>query len=176
MALTSTLKATTLFNLNMSTLPSTQSSNSSSNSNSSSPNPSIVFLAQVSSDYPQFNFRPSTRFRFRPPATIYYDSSVASHFNLLLLHELSHALLGHFSFASLAERLQCERDAWQKTAQLCQEYRLPYDSAYAEANLDTYRDWLHQKTRCKTCGSTCLELDQHQLFCPFCQKTIKISR
>lgn len=149
-------------------LPSTPSSDSKLSSTTSS-----AFLAQVSSDYPQFNFRASARFRFRPPLTIYYDPSEDAHFALLLLHELAHALLGHFSFASLAERLQCERDAWQKTAQLCKQYRLPYDPVYAEANLDTYRDWLYQKTRCKTCGSTCLELDHNRLFCPFCQKIIK---
>ena len=130
----------------------------------------LAFLSSLEETYPDFTFRPGHKFLFRPPKSIYYLES-DENFRLLLLHELAHALLGHFSFSRSLERLQIERDAWEKTRELCNLHSVPFDEALAEAELDTYRDWVHQKTLCKTCGLTCLEVNSESLFCPFCQKT-----
>lgn len=130
----------------------------------------LDFLESLKSTYPDFTFRPGRKFLFRPPKSIRYLES-DENFRLLLLHELAHALLGHFTFSRSLERLEIERDAWEKTRKLCEIHHVPFDESLAEAELDTYRDWVHQKTLCKTCGSTCLEVNSESLFCPFCQRT-----
>ena len=131
------------------------------------------FLSLVKSSYPDFSFRPGKKFLFRPKRSIFYQTSLApgENFRLLLLHELSHALLGHFSYDTALSRLKIERDAWAKTRLLCKEFSVPFDASFAEDNLDTYRNWVHKKTLCPTCQHTCLELDGERLFCPFCEKT-----
>lgn len=129
----------------------------------------LAFLETIQTSYPEYNFHPGQKFLFRPPKTINYLES-DDNFRLLLLHELAHALLGHFSYQKSLERLQIERDTWEKTRELCKFYSIPFDETLAEAELDTYRDWVHQKTLCKTCGLSCLEVSSESLYCPFCQK------
>ncbi|MBR2695430.1 hypothetical protein IKE86_00760 [Candidatus Saccharibacteria bacterium] len=134
----------------------------------------LAFLDNLKSAYPNFSFKPGRKFLFRPPKSIFYLES-NENFRLLLLHELAHALLGHFTFNRSLERLTIERDAWAKTRELCETHGVTFDESLAETELDTYRDWVHQKTLCKTCGATCLEISSESLFCPFCQKIIKRS-
>ena len=131
----------------------------------------LAFLESLKSSYPDFSFRPGRKFLFRPPKSIYYLED-NENFRFLLLHELAHALLGHFSFDTSLERLKLERDAWEKTRVLCSELSVPFLDSLAEAELNTYRDWHHQKTLCKTCGLSCLEVSSESLYCPFCQKLI----
>lgn len=130
----------------------------------------LAFLDTLKSTYSDFTFKSGRKFLFRPPKSIFYLES-NENFRFLLLHELAHALLGHFSFSRSLERLEIERDAWEKTRELCELHNVAFDESLAEAELDTYRDWVHQKTLCKTCGQTCLEVSSESLFCPFCQKT-----
>ncbi|MBR3320251.1 hypothetical protein IKG20_03035 [Candidatus Saccharibacteria bacterium] len=137
-------------------------------------NKNTSFLESIKTAYPKFSFLPGRKFLFRPPKTIYYLES-NENFRFLLLHELSHAVLGHFTFEKSLERLQLERDAWEKTRELCKTYDVPFDESLAEEELDTYRDWVHKKTLCKTCGLTCLEVSPESLYCPFCQKFYKKS-
>lgn len=134
----------------------------------------LAFLDSLKKTYPEFTFHPGRKFLFRPQKSIYYLEA-DENFRLLLLHELAHALLGHFSYQKSLERLQIERDAWEKTRQLCKIHNVTFDEDVAEAELNTYRDWVHQKTLCKTCGLTCLEVSSESLYCPFCQKTYKRS-
>ncbi|MBR5389409.1 hypothetical protein IK146_02525 [Candidatus Saccharibacteria bacterium] len=134
----------------------------------------LAFLNMLQESYPDYVFKPGRKFLFRPPKSIYYLES-DENFRLLILHELAHALLGHYTFDRSLERLQIERDAWAKTRELCQLHSIPYDDNLAETELNTYRDWVHQKTLCKRCGLSCLEVSSESLYCPFCQKFYKKS-
>lgn len=73
----------------------------------------LAFLDSLKTAYPNFVFRPGRKFLFRPPKFIYYLEA-DDNFRFLLLHELAHALLGHFSYQKSLERLQIERDAWER--------------------------------------------------------------
>ena len=132
----------------------------------------LAFLETLKTYFPNFSFKPGRKFLFRPKKSIFYLED-NENFRLLLLHELSHALLGHFSYETSLERIKIERDAWGKTRSLCKTYGVPFSEEFAETELNSYRDWLHQKTLCKTCGLTCLEINSESLYCPFCQKTYK---
>ena len=133
-----------------------------------------TFLKMIIEAYPNLTFKPGRKFLFRPPKSIHYLET-DENFRFLLLHELAHALLGHYTFDRSLERLQIERDAWAKTRELCCLYSIPFDDNLAEAELNTYRDWVHQKTLCKHCGLSCLEVSSESLYCPSCQKFYKKS-
>ena len=125
-----------------------------------------LFL-QIQHDFNLFNFKPGKKFLFRPPKTIILgpDEPLAS---LLLLHELSHALLGHKSFVTDIERIKMESDAWAKTRELADKYNIVPDEEFIENQLDTYRDWLHTKSKCKKCGLTRYQTRDGVYHCPFC--------
>lgn len=130
------------------------------------------FLGRVKGAYPQFCFKAGRKFMFRPRRTIIYEEIAGEEFKLLLLHELGHATLGHFSFKTAVERLAKERDAWEKTRELAEGFGVEFDEEMAQGNLDTYREFLHQKTLCPECGLSTLEIGTEKLFCPGCQREI----
>lgn len=114
-------------------------------------------------------------------------------FALQTLHELGHALSHHKDYTTHIKRLKIESEAWevaktvlenyQKTAKTLQgsndpnekfdgknlENILPeWNQDYVEDCLDTYRDWLHAKSKCKKCGQTRYQTKDGKYHCPFC--------
>ena len=122
---------------------------------------------QLKLDFPEFNFKDGPKFLWRPPKTIVFGPAEENDY-LLALHELGHALSGHTSFDTDIRRLKIESEAWNKARDLCQKYNIEYDEDFAEAQLDTYRNWLHTKSKCKTCGLTCYQTPNGKYHCPHC--------
>lgn len=126
------------------------------------------FLKQLKSDYPQFTFKQGKKFAFRPPKTLIFSDQPQPNYALLALHELGHALCGHRRYHTHVERIKLESEAWEAAQGLCKRYHIPYDEDFAQSQLDTYRDWLHQKSLCKTCGLTRYQTPDGHYHCPLC--------
>lgn len=123
--------------------------------------------AKLRIDYPQFSFKPAEIFRWSPSdTTIYYVESLDIP---SLLHELSHALLGHSRYTKDIELIQMERDAWHysKTT-LALKYGLGIDNDTSENALDTYRDWLHARSICPECATTGIQSQKNTYKCISC--------
>ena len=88
---------------------------------------------------------------------------------LLLLHEVGHALSGCYDFRTEIGRLKIEVIAWEKAKELCETYKIAIDDELIESELDTYRDWLHQKSRCPDCGLTRFQTPDGAFHCPKCE-------
>lgn len=141
-----------------------------------------TFLAKVKADYPEYRFVPGKRFSFRPPKTIVFpqhrdllDDTTntksdidRSFFPLLLLHEIGHAISQKFIFDTEIERLRIETIAWEEARKLCSRYGVEYDTELVQTELDSYRDWLHQKSRCPECGLTRFQTPDGAWHCPKC--------
>lgn len=125
-------------------------------------------LEQVKLDYPDFRFISGKKFAFRPSRTIVFEPK-SSNWELLLLHELSHAILGHRSFSVDVQRLKMESDAWEKAKELAKKYDVEINDEFIQTELDTYRDWLHKKSRCPVCGLTRFETPDGVYHCPRCE-------
>ena len=132
-----------------------------------------LFLEKIISLYPNFTFRSGQKFKFRQQKTIYYSLSETDNFPILLLHELAHANLGHYSFETNLERLKIESAAWEETKNLCQKFNLSFSDDFAKTELDTYRDWLHQKSLCRNCGLIRFETSDGNYHCPRCELLLK---
>ncbi|MBQ2660046.1 hypothetical protein IJF86_01320 [Candidatus Saccharibacteria bacterium] len=124
-------------------------------------------LEKVKQSYPNFTYKTGAKFAFRPPKTIIIGP-YEPHSELVLLHELGHAIINKNSFKTDVERLKIESIAWEKAKSLCQEFNQEFDSDFAESELDSYRDWLHQKSTCKKCGLTRFETTDGKYHCPHC--------
>ena len=128
----------------------------------------LRFLDKVKTDFPDLRFRKGRKFAFRPPRTIVVGPD-EPRAELLLLHELGHATLEHRDFETDVERLRMEMEAWEKARELASRYGVEYDEELVQMELDTYRDWLHQKSRCPKCGLTRFETPGGQYHCPRCE-------
>lgn len=93
-------------------------------------------------------------------------------YRLQILHEVGHAILEHEFYQADVERLKMERAAWEKARELCLKYQgefgVEYDENFVEEALDSYRDWLHVKSRCPRCGVTRFQDRKGRYFCPEC--------
>ena len=127
-----------------------------------------TFLARVKTDFPSLRFRVGRKFAFRPPKTIILPENVSECSPLLLLHEIGHALSGKFDFSTEIGRLKIEVLAWEKARELCGVYGVEIDEDLIQGELDTYRDWLHQKSRCPKCGLTRFQTPDGVFHCPKC--------
>ena len=124
-------------------------------------------ISKIQADYPNFIVRAGKKFAFRPPKTIIFEDVVDG--GLLLLHELGHALLGHRDFKTCPERLKMEVAAWEKAKELAAVYGVEIDEDLIQEELDTYRDWLHTKSRCPKCGLTRYQTPDGVYHCPKCE-------
>jgi hypothetical protein len=120
----------------------------------------VQLLHRVKQDYQSFNFTAGTAFSWSPSKqTITYkttDNEIAA---WSLLHELAHALLDHRSYETDFELLLLEVAAWEKAKELANNYAIQIDEDHVQDCIDTYRDWLYQRSTCPTCTNTSLQQD-----------------
>ena len=127
------------------------------------------FFQRVISGFPEYRFRFGRKFAFRPPKTIMIGPSEAFS-ELLFLHELGHAILKHKYFRMDVTRLKMENSAWEEAKKLAFKYDIEVDEEIIQDELDTYRDWLHKKSRCPDCGLTRFQTPDGRYHCPRCSE------
>lgn len=126
------------------------------------------FLQRLKENYPEFRFIEGSKFAFRPPKTIVLGPPEPFS-ELLALHEVSHAILKHKTFRMDIERLKMESEAWEKAQELAARYNIEIDENLIQVELDTYRDWLHNKSKCRACGLTRFQTPDGTYHCPRCE-------
>lgn len=143
-----------------------------------------AFLQKLISDYAQFRFCLNQKrfsFRYCEPKSTIFIGPPKPFFALQALHELGHALSRHKDYTTHVKRLKIESEAWEVAKTVLEKYQeqaktdqdlakiLPkWNQAYVEGCLDTYRDWLHAKSKCKNCGQTRYQTKDGKYHCPFC--------
>ena len=127
-----------------------------------------AFLDRIKRDYPNFRFVEGRKFAFRPPRTIVMGPD-ETNWRMLLLHEVGHAICGHKTFNMDVKRIKMEVEAWEKAREIAKDYEASLNEDFIEEELDTYRDWLHQKSRCPICGLTRFQTPDSQYHCPSCE-------
>jgi hypothetical protein len=134
-------------------------------------------LLRLQQDYPEVNFAVGDIFSWSSrKQTVSYPLEPNEHAVWSLLHEMGHALLGHTTYQTDFELVKLEAAAWDKAAQLGKKYGHIIDVDHIQDCLDTYRDWLHQRSACPTCNITSLQRDMHTYCCYNCNTQWRVSR
>ena len=128
------------------------------------------FIHKIIKDYPQFKFAPGPQEHWSPKANTitYSESEPLDELRYGLLHELAHALLGHNSYNSDFELLKLESEAWDLAVKIGKKYKIKLDPDHIQDCLDTYRDWLHRRSQCPTCGMHVLQKSSNSYKCFNC--------
>ena len=125
------------------------------------------YYVLIMAHFPDFRFKSGKKFAYHPPKTIVMGPPEPRS-ELLLLHEVSHATLHHSSYLTDVERLRIESEAWDHARTLADELKIPFDTDFAESHLDSYRDWLHNRSLCPHCHITRYQTPDGHYHCPSC--------
>jgi hypothetical protein len=136
-----------------------------------------AFVAQIAKDYPQFKFEPGEQEHWSPKTNTitYSEAEELDELRYGLLHELAHAVLEHNTYQSDFELLKLESQAWELATKIGKKYGLKLDQDHIQDCLDTYRDWLHRRSKCPTCGVHVLQKDSQTYKCFNCSTSWKVS-
>lgn len=139
--------------------------------------PLITLLVdRLQEDYPNIHFAEGDDFHWSPSSkTVTYiqDSRGKEAF---LLHELSHALLGHEGYKKDISLIEMERDAWQYAKDiLSQQYVQVISDDNIEDALDSYRDWLHARSTCPNCQATGVQTKKDEYRCLACRTKWRVN-
>lgn len=85
-----------------------------------------------------------------------------------LLHEFSHALLRHTTYRQDIDLIKMERAAWDNALSIASDYGVAISDDVIESAIDTYRDWLHNRSLCPNCGAAGVQVDDDQYSCISC--------
>lgn len=134
----------------------------------------ISLIKKLRVDYPQFVYKKASGFLWsHSEHTIYYTCKNDD--CTLLLHELSHALLNHTDYERDIELIAIERDAWDKSKEVAANYGVIIDDDYVQSNLDTYRNWLHNRSTCPSCKATGLQTKKYIYKCLACSNQWRVN-
>lgn len=103
-----------------------------------------------------------------------YDAT-DSHAQILLLHEVGHALLNHQNYDHDIHLLEMERAAWDKAQSFSLDFGIIIDTKMVEDALDTYRDWLHARSLCPQCSSTGVQTTTNVYMCLACHHVWRVN-
>jgi hypothetical protein len=124
-------------------------------------------IKNLKSDFPQFVFKKASSFLWsHSDNTIYYTEKKDDY--RFLFHELSHALLNHADYGRDIELVVMEREAWDKAKSVALNYDVDIDDDYIQLNLDTYRDWMHERSTCPKCGANGVQIKKKNYKCLAC--------
>jgi hypothetical protein len=85
-----------------------------------------------------------------------------------LLHEAAHAYLEHTVYKNDFELLKMEVAAWEEAKIFSLKIKIKIDEDHIQDCLDTYRDWLHRRSTCPTCGNAGLQQTRRTYHCHNC--------
>lgn len=136
-------------------------------------------LNKLKSQLPDINFVEAASFYWSPQtSTIYLNSGALekAEGQWALLHEASHAVLGHQSYETDVRLLMLEVEAWQEASVLGKKLGFAIDEDHIQTCLDTYRDWLYARSTCPTCALNSLQVDETTYVCLNCSTRWSVSQ
>lgn len=133
-------------------------------------------LDRLKQDFPNLTFVSADDFWWSAANRTVYIDSQAENNQILTLHELSHALLGHIDYDRDIELLKLERDAWEyaKTT-LSKKYNVPIDEEIIQDHLDTYRHWIYARSRCPQCSTNGIQMKERIYECISCNHKWRVN-
>lgn len=134
-------------------------------------------LSSLKRDHPEIIFTAGKSFRWSPHdnQVTYNPSTEEQNGSWALLHEVGHALLHHSEYNSDFELLKLEVAAWEKAEQIQSKYSVKVDPEHIQSCLDTYREWLYQRSSCPTCNNTCLQTSLSEYRCFNCHSVWNVT-
>lgn len=127
-------------------------------------------VTKLRADYPALQFQAASESRWsHSEHTVYYIDRKGPAPKYELMHELGHAINNHSRYRQDIELITLELEAWETTESLAPSYGINIPREFAESHLDSYRDWLHARSRCPRCDQAGIQERQTGVYrCLLC--------
>ena len=133
-------------------------------------------LESVELAFPDLTFTAGEQFEWQPAESVIVYDLDDPLFEARLLHEIGHATLNHSSYDRDVDLIAMERDAWQAARmQLAPQFKADIPGDVIHHDMDTYRDWLHERSTCPHCGSNGIQIKKRDYKCVTCLKTWRVN-
>ncbi len=136
-------------------------------------------MKEIIIQYPNINFAQGSCFVWSPKrSTVFFneDESNTQKGRLALLHEIGHAELDHSDYDSDIGLLNMEIDAWDFAVEKAYEFGVRVDEEHIDRCLETYRIWLHKRSRCPECSFHGIQQKSDEYFCFMCSYNWRVAR
>lgn len=131
-------------------------------------------LKKLRKDHPSLTFEAGEEFRWAPSSRkVYFAKGVDD--PVTLLHETAHGILGHTDYRGDVELLHIERQAWNEAIELGKSYGVDISEELIEDALDTYRNWLHERSLCPNCHQNGVQQTRNTYICLVCNQRWKVN-
>lgn len=131
-------------------------------------------IIRLLEDYPMIKFVSSNNFSWsKDNLTLNYVDNYLLW--PMIIHEIAHYELKHSSYDNAIHLLQIERDAWTKANEIAIRYNLSIDENIIEDSLDSYREWLHTRSKCTNCEAIGIETNKNIYRCVQCDNMWKVN-
>ena len=134
---------------------------------------------EIIAAYPEQRFLPAGYFAYDASEDIVnYDPGLLRRNSgkLALLHEISHAMLGHFHYRFDFELFAMEMDAWNMTRTLAIKHAVGVQESYINECMDSYDIWLTKRGTCPRCNQFNLQSKPNEFRCYRCLTRWKVSQ
>lgn len=132
-------------------------------------------LKHLQSTFTDYTFRAGALFQWSPINKEIGFNDKLPHATALLLHEVGHATLGHKDYVRDVELLRKEAEAWNFARQYATNLNIQLDTEVIEDCLDTYRQWLYNRSLCSKCNHTGLQQNQNTYNCLNCRYSWRVT-
>ena len=134
---------------------------------------------EIIAAYPKQRFLPAGYFAYDAGEdVINYDPTLLNQASgkLALLHEISHALLGHFHYRFDFELFAMEMDAWNMTRKLALKHSIALEEQYIAQCMESYDNWLTKRSTCPKCHKFNMQSVPSRFQCYHCRTKWKVSK
>lgn len=132
-------------------------------------------IKKLAKNNPELSFEEADGFAWDPTTKTVYYNLESPHALAYFLHECGHALLDHRGYSRDITLIAMERDAWKNALEIATSQQLEIESDVIEASMDTYRDWMHARSVCPSCGATGIQTRDHAYTCVSCQTLWRVN-
>lgn len=134
-------------------------------------------LNSLRKDFSAYRFKAAKSAYWSPKEqTIFYKEQLTEDRDIwALLHELGHAELQHATFLTDFELLKMEVQAWDKAKEIALRFDILISGDHIDNCLDSYRDWLHKRSTCPSCGIRTLQINTREYLCINCRTKWRVA-
>ncbi len=135
-----------------------------------------IILQHIKTNHSNVTYKKSNKSYWDPLSQTIFHNPNKNYAEVTLLHELGHAINQDKQYKYDTDLLKMELQAWQQANKISKKLAIDIDKNYIEDCMDSYRNWLHARSKCPNCSQNSIQNSELKYVCLNCGCTWQTSR